>query len=361
MSLQQRDPFDEDDYFQDTRMSFGEHLEELRGHLIRAALWLFGFVFLGFALDGVGYLTGWTIGGYPFGVGNPALHVISAPVETALKGFYDKRKDRLKQEWEEKVNNGEQRMAEVTLVVKGPELARGLGLPTDRIPEKIRLNAEIDPEQVGLETFATTQKLGKRPGLTTLSAQEAILAWFKVTLVLSLILSSPMVFWEIWAFVAAGLYPSEKKLVRVYMPFSIGLFLAGVVLCERLVLPRAVAVLLMFNEWLGLEPDLRFNEWLSLAIWLPVIFGLCFQLPLVMLFLERIGIFGPADYRAKRRWAYFIITLIVTIFMPLPDGVSIVMLLGPMLLLYELGIKLCEWLPRPVWQEAVDEEQVAGV
>ena len=102
-------------------------------------------------------------------------------------------------------------------------------------------------------------------------------------------------------FVAAGLYPPEKRLVHVYLPVSLGLFLAGVLICEFFVIPKAIEALLWFNEWLGFKPDLRLNEWLSFAIFMPLIFGLSFQTPLVMVFLNKLGIVGVETFRGKRK------------------------------------------------------------
>src|SRR5262249_31914256 len=136
-----------------------------------------------------------------------------------------------------------------------------------------------------------TKHVGKRPALTTLSVQEAFMVYFKVSIYCGIVLSSPWVFWQIWSFIAAGLYPHEKRYVNVYLPFSLGLFLVGVLVCQFFVMPKAIEVLLSFNEWVGIEPDLRLNEWLGFAIFTPLVFGLSFETPLVMLFLERMGIF----------------------------------------------------------------------
>ena len=94
---------------------------------------------------------------------------------------------------------------------------------------------------------------------TTLNVQEAFMVWFKVCMVAGVVLGSPWIFWQIWMFVAAGLYPSEKRLVHVYLPVSLCV-LIGVVVCEWLVIPRAIEALLWFNEWMGLKPDMRLNE-----------------------------------------------------------------------------------------------------
>ena len=142
---------------------------------------------------------------------------------------------------------------------------------------------------------------------------------------------------QLWSFVAAGLYPHEKRLVNVYLPYSIGLFLVGVFLCEFFVIPKAVGALLWFNEWLGLEPDLRLNEWLGFAILMPVVFGVSFQTPLVMLFTERIGIFDVPTFRSYRRIAWFVMALIAAIILPATDAMSMLLLAGPMCVLYELA------------------------
>ena len=77
-------------------------------------------------------------------------------------------------------------------------------------------------------------------------------------------IASPWVFYQMWAFVAAGLYPHEKRYVYTLLPASVALFLAGVVLCQLVVLPSAVRALLTFNDWAGYDPDLRLPAELGL-------------------------------------------------------------------------------------------------
>src|SRR5262249_39623466 len=141
------------------------------------------------------------------------------------------------------------------------------------------------PLDITMKLQKAQQIVGRRPALSTMNVMEGFMVYIKVCAFTGLVISSPWVFWQIWAFVAAGLYPHEKKYVHRYLPISLGLFLAGVVVCEFMVIPKAIEALLWFNEWLGLEPDLRLNEWLSFALLLPLVFGLSFQTPMVMLFL----------------------------------------------------------------------------
>ncbi len=123
----------------------------------------------------------------------------------------------------------------------------------------------------------------------SLSGQEPFMIWMKAALIAGFVIASPWVFYQLWMFVAAGLYPTERKYVHVFLPFSIGLFLFGVV-CSTFVFPPILKFFLSFNRSMGIEPEPRISEWLSFVLFLPLGFGLTFQLPLVMLFLERIGV-----------------------------------------------------------------------
>ena len=176
--------------------------------------------------------------------------------------------------------------------------------------------------------------------LVSLAPLETLTIFFMVCLVTGLVLASPWVFYQIWAFVAAGLYRHERKYVKKYLPFSLGLFLGGVFLCFLFVLPITLTFLLQFNVWLGVAPTLRLSEWMSFATILPLIFGLSFQTPLVMLFLERINIFTIDDFRAKRKMAILVITIAAAVLTPGQDPFSMLLLAIPMILLYELGIMM---------------------
>jgi sec-independent protein translocase protein TatC len=215
-----------------------------------------------------------------------------------------------------------------------------------------------NPLEVSAYLSKNQTLVGKRPALSTLNVQEAFMVYFKVCLMAGLVLASPMVFYQLWSFVAVGLYPHEKRYVNLYLPFSILLFLVGVVVCEWLVIPKAIEALLWFNEWLGMEPELRLNEWLGFAIFMPVLFGISFQTPLVMLFLERMGIMRVATFRSARRMAWFLMAVFAAVCSPSTDALSMLFLWLPMILLYELGIWLCLWTPkRPELEIEVPESE----
>jgi sec-independent protein translocase protein TatC len=359
---------DPEDMFADTRMTFGEHIEDLRTHLLRA---IKGFI-LALIVS--------------FFIGKPILNFIAAPVERQMNAFqarYNKRMlDRIKNErqagWHSEVppvpmplrvlrdqmrdprldellerENGKNAVPEKVGLDVVPqfkhifrELGVGQAIEPDRADDRyVDLIAEI-PDPVQFYAYLKQFETLVRPvSLSTLSVTEAFVVYFKVCLMTGLVLGSPWIFYQIWAFVAAGLYPHEKKYVNYFLPVSLGLFLIGVFVCELLVMTKAVEALLWFNEWLGLQPDLRLNEWLGFAIFMPLVFGISFQTPLVMLFLQRVGIFTVDAFRAKRRMAIFLMAIFAAIITPSTDPVSMGLLWGPMCLLYELGIAMCIFLP----------------
>ena len=122
------------------------------------------------------------------------------------------------------------------------------------------------------------------------------------------------------------------------------LFLGGVTFCFFAVFPFVLDFLLSFNEWLGVNPQIRLSEWISFAILMPLMFGIAFQLPLVMLFLERISIFDAAGYREKRRMAVLVIA-VLSMFLTPADPMSMLLMMFPLILLYEFGILLCAYSP----------------
>src|SRR2546429_323601 len=89
----------DDDYFKDTRMSFGEHIEELRVRLWKAITWLVFFMVIGFVLDGIGSWLDLTLGRYHFGIGRPMLQVIAEPAEKAMQEYFDKRRAGVVAKW----------------------------------------------------------------------------------------------------------------------------------------------------------------------------------------------------------------------------------------------------------------------
>jgi len=351
-----------EDLFAATRMPLGGHLEELRWRLFRAFAGLGVALVLVFFLDFIGYVTG-----TPIGIGKPVQDLITRPVVREVQAFYARRVARVARELQEGKSSVLEANAfrEVEMEVEINEWVRQaaarLHVPVPRLlsrpkeKEYLLVQARIPPLIWSLALQEAQWLVAKRPGLTTMSVMEAMMVYIKVAFVCGIVLASPWIFWQLWSFVAAGLYAHEKQPVYIFLPFSIGLFVVGVLVCQFLVLPSAVEALLGFNEWLGYEPELRLSEWLGFAILMPLVFGLTFETPLVMLLLQRVGIVGVGAYRGKRRLAWFVLALFAAVACPSTDAYSMLLLWVPLCLLYELGILLCRCSYRPV--QANDEEE----
>lgn len=186
----------------------------------------------------------------------------------------------------------------------------------------------------------------RHPGsaLKSLRAEEVFVIWFKAGLVFGATLVSPMLFWHFWQFVGAGLYSHEKKYIWVFLPISLFLFFGGAALAYFQVFAPVLNFLFSFNLMVGIEPDLRISEWIGFVLFLPLGFGISFQLPLVMYFLNRMGMISVKSYVSQWRIAILVIFLLSMILTP-ADPISMLLLAVPLTFLYFGGILMCLWMP----------------
>ena len=170
------------------------------------------------------------------------------------------------------------------------------------------------------------------------------MTYIKISIVTGFVLASPWIFYQIWLFVAAGLYQHERKYIYIYLPMSLGLFLAGAVFCFYFVFPIVLDFLISFNKWLGIAIQPRLSEYISFALMLPVMFGISFQLPMIMLFLERIGIMTVKSYLENWRMAVLVIAIASMLLTP-SDPSSMLLMMFPLIILYFGGVLLCRFQP----------------
>ncbi len=315
-----------DDVFSQSRMPLEEHLQELAVRMRRTLAGVCVVMLLGVTLDFVGMSlkVPW------LGFGFPALRFISAPAEQEVNAFYLRRYDEIVGKMREAKAEGTESPREL-LVFQ----VRGDG------GQRVDLVTEVDPVDLARIAKLGELRAGFRRPLTTLSVTEAMVTYFKVAFVLAFVVASPWVFYQMWAFVAAGMYPHERQQVYAFLPASVGLFLSGVAVCQFLVMPAAVRGMLEFNDWTGYDPDLRLREWIGFAVIMPVIFGLSFQTPLVMVFFTRVGVMTARGYLQYWRHAVLGMALFAAVITPTQDMITWAYLFGPMLGLYLVGVGLC--------------------
>ncbi|TWT37833.1 Sec-independent protein translocase protein TatCy [Posidoniimonas corsicana] len=294
-------PFRSDeDLFEQSKMSFGEHLEELRATLWKcvvalAIASLFGFYW-----------------------GDELVRFIQAPLQDALD-TYRVTEAAESTGLEKIVRDGETFIPQIVYELVDGQLQKRT-------------------QYVALDQGVASQVIGT-------NVTDSFMVYVKASLLLGVVISSPALFYFIWQFVASGLYQHERKWVYVFMPFSLGLFLAGAALAFFFAIGLVVDYLFKFNLWLNIAPMPRINEWLSFVLMLPLGFGVAFQLPLVMLFLERIGVFGAADFSKHWKIAVLVIAILSMLLTPSDPG-SMILLAVPLTFLYFGGIALCRFMPR---------------
>lgn len=346
------------DLFDDSVMTFGEHLEVLRMHLIRALL--------GLAVAMViTMIFGESIIRWIRQPIDDALDRYSLVVKKQLKvqddvkgfdfwgsvtGFFRNQflpssapsEEELQQERQQQSATELQRV--VTLELSAYDLLHQLhqAAPETFAEPPASLKDKKLTLDVASDDFAGLRRAVKRiDDPITLNVQEAFMTYIKVSLISGLVLASPWIFYQLWLFVAVGLYPHERKYVYTYLPISVGLFLGGVIFCFYGVFPTVLDFLLGFNIRMGITAQIRISEWINFAVMMPLLFGVSFQLPLAMLFLQKISIFQVSDYRQRRRLAILVIAFLAMVLTPTPDPMSMLLMMLPMMGLYELGIVLC--------------------
>src|SRR5213083_1462981 len=173
------------------------------------------------------------------------------------------------------------------------------------------------------------------------SPAEPFMLTLKVAFALGCLLASPIVIYQIWAFLAPALYEREKRLIIPALAVGVVLFLAGAVACYEWLLPAALKVLLGFQRS-DLTAMITIDRYFGMAVPFVVGCGLIAELPLVVTILAALGIVTPQFLGRQRRYAIVIAAFLAAILTP-PDAVSMMLMLGPLLLLYELSI-WCAWV-----------------
>ena len=181
--------------------------------------------------------------------------------------------------------------------------------------------------------------------LQVLSLTEGFVSYVKIALITALVISSPWVFYQLWMFVAAGLYPHERRYVNIAVPFSAALFIAGAVFFILFVAPISIGFLVKVNQWLGLRSDITFKNYITFVTTLMLVFGIAFQTPSAIFFLNQTGIVPLESLKKSRKYVILVIVIVAAMATP-PDVISQVTLAIPLYGLFELGILLCYFANR---------------
>lgn len=165
---------------------------------------------------------------------------------------------------------------------------------------------------------------------------EAFFTYMKISIISGLIVSSPVWFYQIWAFIIPALSKGEKKVTFLIVPSAISLFIIGVLFSYYLVLPTAIEFFIGFGTD-GLQPLFSIGQYIDFVVGFIIPFGITFELPLIIVALGALGILSSQRVRKFRKIFILLAFIVGGAISPTPDMLSQTMIAGPMVLLYEIS------------------------
>ncbi len=168
-----------------------------------------------------------------------------------------------------------------------------------------------------------------------------------MALVCGILLASPVIFLQIWRFVAPGLYQHEKRVLLPFAAVSTFCFLGGAAFGYFIVFPPAFRFLIGYSSEI-LDPMPAVSEYFSLSLRLLLAFGVVFELPVFMVFLAKIGLVDTSFLRRNRKYALLVAFIVAAVLTPTPDVVNQLFMAVPLIVLYEVSIAaVALFAPRP--------------
>lgn len=202
---------------------------------------------------------------------------------------------------------------------------------------------------------ASVDARGKLVLMQTLKPTESFMLSIKLAFFAGMVVSFPFLLYFILQFVLPGMHETERRALWPAMAIGFGLFLCGVFFAYYIVMPRVLEFFHDYSSQMKIENEWRIGYYISFATQFTLIFGLSFELPVVVMTLVKLSILNSQMMRSTRAYAILSIFVIAAIITPTPDAFTLCLLAGPMIVLYELCIWLAVLLERK--QRRLDEEE----
>jgi sec-independent protein translocase protein TatC len=329
------------DLFNSSTMTFGEHLEELRVCLTKSVMALLACSVIGFFVST--YVVNF--------IETPVLsalrrHLVMAAKDELRKKYGDEVRDDMYQMLDDQILIVEEVYLEKEQIAgwQGITVEVAAGQPGSASPPAESVfEARLPPPSMNLVKTRIWREAQAK--IQALDPWETFMIYLKASLVVGAVLASPYIFYQVWLFVAAGLYYHERRYVYIYFPLSLGLFMAGVSMAFFFVFRPVLDFLFGYNREMNIAPEMRISSIINFVLLLPLGFGVSFQLPLVMFFLNRIGLVPYETFKQKWRIAVLLIFVCAMVLTPSPDPTSMMLMAIPLLGLYLLGLGMMKWMP----------------
>jgi sec-independent protein translocase protein TatC len=183
--------------------------------------------------------------------------------------------------------------------------------------------------------------VGEDARLQTIAPTEGFVSYMGILMIAAVVVASPWIFYQLWLFISAGLYPSEKRYVYLAVPFSTILFVTGALFFVFIIAPLTLRFLVLFDKHiLHSNPNWTFPQYLSFVATMMLVFGLAFQTPIAIFFLNKTGLVSIEALRKSRKYVVLGVVFVAAAATPGSDLFSLFALSIPMYLLFELGILL---------------------
>ena len=173
--------------------------------------------------------------------------------------------------------------------------------------------------------------------LNALSVSDPLTVYLQVTFIVACILVSPVLLYQLWSFVTPGLHENERKATLKYIPYAFVLCIAGILFAYYILLPFVIRFMLGLASDLDIQDTFGIKDYVSFLAKLIIPFGILFQLPVVAMFVSRIGLVSPQMMVKFRKYAYFVL-IVISVFLAPPDFISNVIIAIPLFALYEISI-----------------------
>jgi sec-independent protein translocase protein TatC len=184
--------------------------------------------------------------------------------------------------------------------------------------------------------------VGKK-SLVTTDMMDPFTLYMRISLYMGIVIAAPWIFYQLWMFIAAGLYKHERKYVVYAVPFSAILFITGALFFLFYISPMLLTAFNVFNKWMGVEMMVTLDNHVTLMTSMMLVFGFCFQMPIAVLLLGKMGL---VTIKTLSRYRKHVIVgiLIVAALVTGPSPLDQISLAIPMWLLYEIGVLLVYFL-----------------
>ena len=157
--------------------------------------------------------------------------------------------------------------------------------------------------------------------LNAFNVLDPIMIYLKVIIFISVVIISPVIMYQLWSFISPGLHERERRATLSYIPFTFLLLVAGISFSYFVLLPYVMKFMMNLSGDLGITQTIGINEYFTFLFQIMIPFGVVFQLPVVLLFLTRLGILNPTTLVKIRKYAYFGLFVIAAFITP-PDLIS---------------------------------------